>query len=107
MCFPLRFYDVASSVLELSIIFEANAGAVVTHQLAKGMVCSCCPMSEGVFFFSFSSVVGKKGSCLYFCYGAKTLKLKGDFANLLGSFQHNTCVVLSKMCTRLKLDVYT
>lgn len=79
MCFPLRLYDFASSVLKLSIIFEAKAGVIVMHQLAKGMVCSCCPMYRGGFFLASLQLLEKKAAVCISVMVQKHSETQGRF----------------------------
>lgn len=108
MYFPLRFYNFSSPVLKLPVIFETNVSAIVMCQLAKGMICSCCPIYRDCwgYFLAAFQLVGKRQLFVFVLWCEDSLKLKGGFVDLLGSFQHNTCIVLSKICSVLKIDIY-
>lgn len=63
------------------------------------------PFPEMIFFLASFQLV-KRQLFVFVLWCEKGLKLKGIFVDLLGSFQHNTRVVLSKICAVLKIAIY-
>lgn len=59
-----------------------------------------------MIFFVASFQVVKRQLFVFVLWCEESLKLKGIFFDLLGNFQHNTYVVLSKICAVLKVDIY-
>lgn len=86
-------------------VFETYVHVPVMLQLAKWMVCSCSPIYRDDIFCSFFSVGEKTAVCICVVVWRKS-ETQGDFFDLLGSSQHNTCVVLSKIYAVLKVNIY-
>lgn len=59
-----------------------------------------------MIFFVASFQLVKRQLFVFVLWCEESLKLKGIFVDLLGSSQHNTCIVLSKIYPVLKVDIY-
>lgn len=59
-----------------------------------------------MIFFVASFQLVKRQLFVFVLWCEESLKLKGIFGDLLGSFSHNTCVVLSKICAVLEIDIF-